>query len=256
MQTTSEAQAPEDAGEAVSSYRISAILPIYAEKRVIVDTVSRLRELAGDHLHEIILLVAGAAPEDTLEICRETVERFPGVRLSMQERNPGLGFAVRQGIEEARGDYILLMDCDGEMDVTTVPRMIAALDGGAVGMVVASRWMKGGGVRGYDPIKYVLNRGYQLLFRLLFRTRIHDLTLGFKLVRADIMKGIPWVSQFHDIGPETTLRVIRTGCRVTDVPTVWTCRQEGASANLFRRNFLNVSMALNILFGRLDDQKS
>ncbi len=253
MQPTSEElqTASEDrvgSGAASRAIRISAILPIFAEKRIIADTVSELRELAGDWLHEIILLVAGSPPEETLRICEETAARFPGVRISVQKRNPGLGLAVRQGIDEAQGTHILLMDCDGEMDVGTVPRMIAALEGGAVDMVVASRWMKGGGVEGYDPIKYLLNRAYQMIFQVLFLTPIHDLTLGFKLVRAEVMKGFSWNSEFHDIGCETTLRPIRAGFRVAEVPTVWSRRKEGASANPFRNNFKYVWKAIAIRF--------
>lgn len=229
--------------------RVSVVLLIFAEKQTIYDIVSRLGTLIEDSLHEIILLVAASAPADTLAICERAVASSPLVRLSMQKANPGAGLAVRQGIAEATGTHILLMDSDGEMDVETVPRMVAALAQHEADMVVGSRWAKGGGAEGYDRFKYVLNRGYQTLFRVLFRTRIHDLTLGFKLARAEVMKSLPWTSQFHDIGCETTMRVLRAGYLVTEVPTVWRKRTEGASSNPFWRNFKYVRMALSILLG-------
>ena len=99
----------------------------------------------------------------------------------------------------------------------------------------AGRWARGGGAEGYDRLKYVLNRGYQTLFRVLFRTRIHDLTLGFKLARADVMKSLPWTSQFHDIGCETTMRVLRAGYRVVEVPTVWRRARTSLSRRRRRR---------------------
>jgi dolichol-phosphate mannosyltransferase len=125
--------------------------------------------------------------------------------------------------------------------------MVDKLVSAGADMVVASRWMPGGGVVGYDRAKYFLNRGYQLLFRVLFRTPVHDLTLGFKLCRADVMKAMPWDSEFHDIGCETTLRPIRAGCVVAEVPTVWVCRKEGSSSNPFLNNFKYVWKALAIL---------
>lgn len=229
--------------------RISVVLLVYAEKHTITAIAARLGELLGESLHEVTLLVAAAAPAETLEICRAAAARLPRTRLSMQRENPGAGLAVRQGIAEASGTHILLMDSDGEMDVETVPRMVAALAQHGADMVVASRWAAGGGAVGYDPVKYVLNRGYQLLFRVLFRTRIHDLTLGFKLARADVMKSLPWTSRFHGIGCETTLRVLRAGFSVVEVPTVWRKRAEGASSNRFWRNLGYVAMALAILCG-------
>ncbi len=230
-----------------SPIRISAVLPVYAEKESVVEVVSGLCTLVGDYLQEIILIVAKSSPAETLRICEETVARFPLVRLSMQQHNPGLGLAVREGIAEARGTHILLMDSDGEMDVQTVPRMLTDLRKRDADLVVASRWVNGGGVEGYNRFKYILNRGYQFIFQLLYWTPIHDLTLGFKLGRAEVLKSIPWSAQFHDIGCETTLRVIRAGYTVTEVPTVWRCRKEGVSKNSFRRNFRYVWMALSIL---------
>lgn len=232
-----------------SPLRIAVVLLVYAEKQTIVDIAARLVDQLGDSLHEVILLVAAAAPDDTLAICRETAERFDVVRVSMQKENPGAGLAVRQGIAEAAGTHVLLMDSDGEMDVETVPAMVEALVERGADMVVGSRWSRGGGAVGYGRGKYVLNRVYQFLFRVLFRTSVRDLTLGFKLARADVMKSLPWTSQFHGIGCETTMRVIRAGFVVTDVPTVWRKRTEGASSNPFRRNFLYVSMAVSILLG-------
>jgi len=234
---------------AVRPIRVTVVLSIFAEKQTVPEIVEGLFEGCGEAIEEMILLVADRAPPETLAICAETAKRFPRTRVSMQTRNPGLGLAVRQGIEEALGTHILLMDSDGEMDVETVPLMLRALEQEQLDMVVASRWIRGGGVEGYDRFKYFLNRGYQSIFRLLYRTPIHDLTLGFKLGRADVMKALPWSSQFHDIGCETTLRVVRAGWKVGEVPTVWRKRKEGATSNPFRRNFKYVSMALAILFG-------
>ena len=167
----------------------------------------------------------------------------------MQRENPGAGLAVRQGIAEATGTHILLMDGDGEMDAATVPEMVRALADSGADMVLGSRFAKGGGVEGYDPLKYVLNRGYQAIFRILFWVPVHDLTLGFKLARAEVFKAMPWNSQFHDIGCETTMRPIRAGYRVIEVPTVWRARTEGTTSNPFRNNFKYVWKALSIWWG-------
>ena len=239
----------EPTGNPAPAIRLTVNLPIFAEREVLVELVEGLTSLVDPYLHEIILLIADRAPDETREICAGIAERFPVCRISEQLDNHGLGIGVRQGIAEASGTHILLIDSDGEMDVNTVPLMIQKLEETGADMVVGSRWAKGGGVEGYDSFKYFLNRTYQLLFRLLFRTSVHDLTLGFKLARTDVMQSLPWNSRFHDIGCETTMRVIRAGYHVTDVPTVWRKRKEGSSSNPFFHNFKYVRKALAILFG-------
>lgn len=230
--------------------RLSATLPVLAETDAVREVVEGLLRLVGDELHEVVIVISRFSPPESQATCEALATTHTAVKVSEQLEYPGLGFAVRQGIEECTGSHILLMDSDGEMDVETVPSMLHALKAGDLDLVVASRWMEGGGVEGYDSLKYYLNFFYQKLFGALYRTPITDLTLGFKLGRAEVLQGFRWRGQFHEIGCETTLRPIRAGCRVGQVPTVWRCRKQGVSNNSFPRNFRYVGMASSILVGR------
>ena len=234
--------------------RLSAALPVFAETNAVREVVEGLVELVGDKLHQVVLVTSKHSPSESVTVCEELARRFDPVEVSVQLHYPGLGLAVRQGIEECTGTHILLMDSDGEMDVGSVPTMIELLEREALDLVIASRWMKGGGTEGYDRVKYFLNLGYQKLFGLLFRTPITDLTLGFKLGGANVLQGFSWSGQYHEIGCETTLRPIRAGFRVGQVPTVWRCRKQGESNNSFMRNFRYVGMAWRILTGDERDQ--
>jgi dolichol-phosphate mannosyltransferase len=139
------------------------------------------------------------------------------------------------------------MDSDNEMELTAIPRMLACLAEGNHGLVVGSRWLPGGGFVGYSRLKRWLNWGFQQLFRLLFRTRLHDLTYGFKVLRAEVVHGIEWEATLHEVGCETTLKPVHLGVSVGEVPSVWTARTQGRSTNNFWRNFRYVATALRIL---------
>lgn len=229
--------------------RISVVLPVYSETETVRQVVGWLREHLAGALEEIIIVLSPRSKPASRDVCRALAESDPRVRLHIQERNPGLGHAVREGLERVRGNIVLMMDSDGEMEIETVPRMIAAMLRDDCGLVVASRWLAGGGFSGYSPIKYGLNWGFQQLFRILFRTPIHDLTYGFKLMRAELARGIAWEGVLHEIACETTLKPIRLGVRVAEVPSRWTARSQGVSKNTFLRNFRYVAMAVRVLRG-------
>jgi dolichol-phosphate mannosyltransferase len=235
------------AGHVDPSYRISAILPVFSETTTLVDLAQDLVRLLGPDLFEIRIMTSPKSPSETLDACGRAGALFPNTRVSAQRQNPGVGFAYRQGIEEAEGDLLLLMDTDGEFDAETAPRLLAKQRETGADLVVGSRWMRGGGVEGYPPLKYLFNRVYQALFRLLYRTRIHDLTFGYKLGTAALLKSLPVKAQFQEIGCEITLRALKAGARVEEVPTVWRCRKEGASTNPLKRNLRYASLALSIL---------
>jgi len=227
--------------------RLSVVLPVHSEIEVLRELTAKLVSLLGGDLYEILFVVSPRSPQATSATVEALAQEYPVVRWELQRDNPGLGYAVRQGLRSVTGTHVLMMDSDGEMAPETVPAMIAKMRETGCDMVVASRWMRGGGVVGYDRKKYWLNRGFQLLFRLFYRTRIHDLTLGFKLARLDKIRGVAWTSQFHDFSMETTLRPIRLGWHVEEVPTTWAARQSGVSQNPFRRNLLYATTALEIL---------
>ncbi|MBI4859894.1 MAG: glycosyltransferase family 2 protein [Candidatus Riflebacteria bacterium] len=231
-----------------SSPDISVIFPIYKETDTLAPLVDRLMQDSGPRIREILAIVSPAAPEETWRILDGLKARHPQLVTAIQEENPGVGLAYRQGYRMARGDYLLHLDSDGEMDIGTVPILIQTITERGCDLVVASRWLEPGGFVGYDPLKYWLNWGFQLLFRAVFWTRITDLTYGFKIVRAGAVGGFRWEATRQEIGCETTLRPLRAGLEIAQVPTVWRARQSGRSSGSFLANFRYVHMALKVLW--------
>lgn len=231
-----------------ADYRISVVMPVYSE----TDTVRQiaewlLREL-GPRLHEILLIQSPRSSEASRAVCQRLTEEYARVQLHVQRDNPGLGRAVRQGFALATGNLVLMIDSDGEMEIETVPRLLSEMAAGGHGLVAASRWLLGGGFTGYSRLKYYLNWCFQQLFRWLFWTPLHDLTYGFKLIRAELVRGIDWQGTLHEIACETTLKPIRLGVSAAEVPSKWTARTQGVSKNTFWRNFRYVRTAASILF--------
>ena len=135
-----------------------------------------------------------------------------------------------------------MIDSDGEMEIETVPRMLVEMAAGGSrsrgGVALAC---PAAGFVGYSRLKYYLNWCFQQLFRWLFWTPLHDLTYGFKLIRAELVHGIDWQGTLHEIACETTLKPVRLGVSVAEVPSKWTARTQGVSKNTFWRNFRYVS---------------
>jgi glycosyltransferase involved in cell wall biosynthesis len=235
---------------APADYRLSVVLPVYSETETVRQIVDWLMDNLGDLLGEIIIVVSPRSQPASRTICDDLAQSDERVRVHVQVNNPGLGYAVREGLALTTGNLVLMMDSDGEMEIETVTRMLAEMAGGNHGAVFASRWSKGGGFRGYSKLKYCLNWGFQQLFQVLYWTRIRDLTYGFKLLRGELARGITWEGKLHEIACETTLKPIWLGVSVAQVPSRWTARTLGASKNSFWRNFRYVAMALRIkIFG-------
>jgi dolichol-phosphate mannosyltransferase len=234
----------------LSDIKLSVVVTVYSETFSIDETIETLLRLDRGYIEEIILLISPKASEETFGICRQWEVQEPRVKIVVQKNNPGIGWAYREGMLAASGNYVALMAADLETEPAAVDRMVEKILDTDCDEVIANRWMRGGGFVNYNPLKLVLNWFFQEFFKLLYWTPIGDLTFGFKILRKELADKIAWEGTLHEICIETTVKPLKLGYRVEQVPTKWVGRKEGTSVNTFLRNFRYVRTAFKTLFGR------
>ncbi len=233
----------------LNTIRLSVVVTVYSETFSIDETIKILLGNNREYIQEIMLLTSPRASEKTFSICRRWEVQEPRVKVVVQQHNPGIGWAYREGMQAAKGNYIALMAADLETEPAAVGRMVQKLVETGCDEVIANRWMPGGGFTNYDPLKLVLNWIFQKAFRVLFWTRIGDFTFGLKLLSKEVADAVKWEGTMHEICIETTVKPLRKGYHLEQVPTVWVGRQEGRSVNTFFKNFRYVKMGLRTFLG-------
>jgi dolichol-phosphate mannosyltransferase len=229
-----------------NTIQLSIVVTVYSETFSIDETVNILLGNDRGYIKEILLLVSPKASDETLSICKQWMSKDPRVKLVVQKHNPGIGWAYREGMQAATGNYVALMAGDLETEPAAVDRMVKKLEETGCDEVIANRWLPGGGFTNYDPLKLVLNWMFQKMFRVLFWTRIGDFTFGLKLLSKEVAEALEWEGTMHEICIETTVKPLKKGYHLEQVPTVWVGRREGRSVNTFFRNFRYVQMGFKI----------
>ena len=238
---------PASSAFIASRIQLSVVVTVFSETSSIRETVDILLAADRGYIKEIILLLSPRASDESKAICQECVRQSSLVRVLIQKNNPGIGWAYREGMQAAIGNYVALMAADLETEPAAVDRMVDKILQTGCDGVIANRWLPGGGFSNYDPIKYVLNWLFQKIFKILFWTRLGDLTFGFKILSKKITESIEWEGTLHEICIETTVKPLKHGYRLTQIPSVWVGRREGRSINTFFRNFRYVKIAFRIL---------
>lgn len=229
--------------------RLSVVVTVYGETFSVRETVERLMLHDRGYLQEIILAVSPRSGDESIGTCREIEAAHPALaRVHMQEHNPGVGWAYREGMQVAKGTHIALMSGDLETEPEAVDRMVVMIEKTGCDGVIANRWLPGGGFVNYDRTKLVLNWLFQKMFGILYSTKLSDITYGFKILSAEVAHRIQWEGVLHEIFIETTVKPLKLGYRMEQVPSVWIGRREGVSKNTFWRNFRYVRLALEVLF--------
>jgi dolichol-phosphate mannosyltransferase len=206
------------------------VIPTYNEVLNLEVIVRRLRSAvpAAD-----VLVVDDASPDGTGELAERLAEADPQVRVVHRARKAGLGAAYLEGFAVAldRGYAVVgEMDADGSHQPEQLPLLVAALSD--ADLVIGSRWVLSGSVVNWSLFRKVLSIGGNLYARALLGIPVHDVTAGFRLFRADALRRIG-LGDVQSVGycfqTDLTLRTVRAGLRVREVPIEFRERERGES---------------------------
>jgi glycosyltransferase involved in cell wall biosynthesis len=229
--------------------RVSVIMPVMDETVSLRETVRIVMEENRADIHEIVCVVSNFTAKEALAVCRELEAAYPGIVWTRQQRLPYLGGALQDAFAWSTGSHVLLMASDLETDPHTAKPLIAAAREGW-DIVATTRWKDGGGFDGYNPVKYAANWVFQKAIGALYRTELTDLTYGFRIWRAEVLRNHDWQEYRHPFLLECLLRPLLQGASATEIPVFWRGRQEGESHNPFWRNFLYFRIAFKLRFQR------
>lgn len=209
---------------------LSILIPARNEEGCIASTISHLHlemKMAGIP-HEIIVVNDGST-DDTTEVLASTHLAVPVLRVVKNSGKNGFGRAVAMGLQEMRGDAVVIMMADESDDCKDVARYWQELNKG-FDCVFGSRFIKGGGVIDYPFHKLLLNRLANWFIRILFRHGLNDTTNAFKAYRRSVIEGIrPILSPHFNITVELPLKAVVRGFSYSVIPITWRNRRTGLS---------------------------
>src|SRR3989344_2814850 len=230
--------------------KASIILPVINETASLRETVEILMHDNWNTIHEIIIMIADRTTGESRKVIDELKLKFPDLIKVYKQKLRYLGGAMRDAFGLAKGDWIVMMASDLETDPRTVKDLINEAMKGSCDIVTATRWKGGKGFRGYNHFKLALNFLFQKLFQILYRTRLTDLTYGFRIFKSDIVKKINWEELRHPFLFETIVKPLKLGYKIGEIGTKWQARKEGESQNTFFRNFVYFRIGLKVLFAK------
>jgi dolichol-phosphate mannosyltransferase len=214
----------------VTADAVAVIIPTYNERDNLDSIVARTRQAvpAAD-----ILIVDDNSPDGTGDMAEKLALTDSQVNVLHRTEKGGLGAAYLAGFDWAlnRGYGVLVeMDADGSHNPDELPALLSAL--AQADLVIGSRWVRGGTVRNWPRSRAVLSRGGNAYARIMLGLSVHDATGGYRVYRADTLRAIGLNdvrSQGYCFQIELTLRTVRAGLSVAEVPITFTERTQGTS---------------------------
>ncbi|MAG57941.1 MAG: hypothetical protein CMJ83_16780 [Planctomycetes bacterium] len=194
-----------------SETSLAIFFPVYNDERTIRSVTEKalsVGQALSDDLS--IIIIDDCSPDRSGEISDELAREHDCVTVVHHQQNLGYGAAVRSGLERASADWICFTDGDDEYDLEDLRRLWrlrAFYD-----LIITFRYVKI-----YSTFRVFISWVYNVLFRILFRTRYRDISTGLRLVRRAVVDELELESTSPFIGAEITVKTMLKGYRVGEV---------------------------------------
>ena len=190
---------------------LSIIMPCLNEEKTIGSCIEEaLTFLQNSGLNGEIIVVDNNCTDDSVKIAKKK-----GARIVREER-PGYGNALRAGLEVAKGERIIMGDCDLTYDFTSLEGIYEGL--GLCGVVIGNRF-KGGIEKGAMSLSHHIGvRGLSWVARKKYKTDVYDFHCGLRGIRKDVLADMDYKTTGMEFATEMIAEAKRKGVEIAQVP--------------------------------------
>jgi glycosyltransferase involved in cell wall biosynthesis len=217
---------PTDYSGAGQFHTLSVIIPVFNERRTVLELLQQVARQPVPLLKELII-VDDCSTDGTREFLQQSnlqSELSNGgqniVKLAFHDHNQGKGAGVRTGLAQATGEIVLIQDADLEYDPGDYPELLKPILEGHADAVFGNRFHSGSH-RVPRYYRYLLNRIFSIVCNSLTGIAIHDVTACYKVFRRELLERMHLHSDRFSVETEMTVKVAKLGARIYEVPIVY-----------------------------------
>ncbi len=212
---------------------LSIVIPALDEgKKIGRDVEAAATFLEGNHLAGEIIVVDDGSKDNTAEAAKN-VEIFSGATLKVvrYEHHRGKGYAVRRGIKETSGEYVMFADSGCCVPYEDVLRGLGLLKSGACDIAHGSRKMRGCKIqKTQSRYRRICSRIFHwfVIYGMKIPAEFTDTQCGFKMYRGDVARHLydECITDGFMFDIEIIMRAQKEGYRIKEFPVDWSCDRD------------------------------
>jgi glycosyltransferase involved in cell wall biosynthesis len=194
--------------------KLSVVIPVYNERRTLRQLLQRVMQVPFE---TEILCVDDGSTDGSRELLAELEAQHPQLRVFFQAKNAGKGAALRRGIQEASGDFVIIQDADLEYDPADYPSLLEPLIQEKADVVYGSRFLGSGPHRVLYFWHSVANWFLTLVSNCLTNINLTDMETCYKVFRREIIQSIPIQEDRFGFEPEITVKIAKRKLRIYEI---------------------------------------
>ena len=214
------------------SPQVSIILPTYNESQNIVKILKSIGENIPKDFHTETIVVDDNSPDGTGKIVEEYIQSIKKIAENTidvvhRKAKDGLGSAILKGIQQAKGDTIIVMDSDFSHPPQIIPKLIESIKKYQFDIAVASRYINGGQIQGWSLKRKIISKFATMIAKKGLGIDTKDPMSGFFAFKRNIIKEL----NFDAIGYKFLLEMLvkTKGVNIKEIPYTFQDRELGSS---------------------------
>lgn len=228
--------------EIKATHKLSVIMAVYNEEKTVKQVIDKLLLKKLDQVEIELIIVESNSTDKTAQILRQYVNH-ERVKLIWQEQARGKGNAIRAGLAQVSGDFVLIQDADDEYDFEDYDALIEPLISGEAAFVLGARHGgKAWKMRQFSDQRitgHILNLGhwfFTLLVNVFFGLRLKDPFTMYKVFRTDCLRGLKFECDRFDFDFELLIKLVQNGYKPIEIPVNYRSRsfKEGKKVRVIR----------------------
>ena len=212
--------------------QVSIIVPTYNESQNIVEILKSIHENIPKGIYTETIVVDDNSPDGTGKLVEDYLKNFKKmadytIEIIHRKAKDGLGSAILKGIQQAKGDTIVVMDCDFSHPPQIIPKLIESIKKYQYDIAIASRYIKGGKIQGWSQKRKLMSKFATLIAKKGLGVNTKDPMSGFFAFKRSIIKEL----NFDAIGYKILLEILvkTKGVNIKEIPYTFQDREFGSS---------------------------
>lgn len=224
--------------------KLSIIIPVFNEEKTISEILKRVSDVKISGVENQIIVVNDGSSDGT----RREISNSPvlsNMKVINHTKNQGKGAAVRIGIKNATGDYIIIQDADLEYNPKDIEKLIRPILEGKSKIVYGTRLKRLPSFSKEEKtpqflLHYVGNKFLSLLTSILYGQWITDMETCYKLFSAKAVEEMKLNAKGFEFEPEITAKLLKRGYKILEIPISTAPRgyNQGKKLNTFKDGFI------------------